>query len=86
MHIISLVRGISMGFILGILVAPDSGAATRRKFVRYASAIGDDIEGAFKDITSGFFEKGEEVESKAEEIMDRNEPGYSNLTGYAGTL
>jgi gas vesicle protein len=84
MHIISLLRGITIGFILGVLLAPDSGAATRRKLAKYASDIGDEIKDAISDLTHNDFL--ENTESKAEEIMDRNEPGYSNLTGYAGTL
>ena len=46
--------------------------------------MGDDIKRAFEDLTHNDFV--EQTESKAEEIMERNEPGYSNLTGYAGTL
>lgn len=85
MHIISLVRGITIGFILGILFAPDSGVATRRKLMKYASDIGEDIEDAINDLAHGNL-SADQTESKAEEIMERNEPGYSNLTGYAGTL
>ena len=82
MHPITFIRGITIGFILGILLAPDSGAATRKRLMRYASEIGDEIE----DAITGLIHGGQQTESKAEEIMDRNEPGYSNLTGYAGTL
>jgi gas vesicle protein len=84
MHPITFIRGITIGFILGILFAPDSGAATRRRLARYASEVGEDIENALTDLVHGGRE--EQTESKAEEIMERNEPGYSNLTGYAGTL
>jgi len=84
MHPITFIRGVTIGFILGILLAPDSGATTRRKLGKYARGIGDDIKHAFEDLTHNDFV--EQTESKAEEIMERNEPGYSNLTGYAGTL
>lgn len=83
MHVMSFVRGIAIGFIAGVLVAPDSGAATRRRLARYASAIKDDIEDAAHGVLRGALEQ---TESKAEEIMDRNDTGYSNLLGYAGTL
>jgi gas vesicle protein len=85
MHIISFVRGVALGFIAGVLFAPDSGATTRRKLAEYASAVKDNLEEAFDDL-AGAFGRKRNAESKAEEIMDRNEPGYSNLTGYAGTL
>jgi gas vesicle protein len=85
MHIITFIRGVTVGFIVGILLAPDSGAATRRKLARCAASIRDDIEDAIRELAHGG-PPTSEATSKAEEIMDRNEPGYSNLTGYAGTL
>ncbi len=39
MHMQSFIRGITIGFVLGILFAPDSGTETRRKIAGKASDI-----------------------------------------------
>jgi len=67
--ILGFIAGAAIGAITGILLAPDSGAATRKKIIDKSG----DLKNAVKDSITGFLDKlqkGVDEEVKQEE---RNE-------------
>lgn len=71
MHLATFIRGISIGFIVGVLFAPDSGRATRRKLSGVASNIGEDIEDTYDNISSSVKNKVNKVKNKAADVADK---------------
>ena len=76
MHFKTFVNGVLVGILLGVLFAPDSGEATRRKITRRAQGIKDSYED-FADDVSDTYHK---VKDKAGDLVSRaknkfNEPG-----------
>ncbi|CAN5319129.1 hypothetical protein BH11BAC6_BH11BAC6_17110 [soil metagenome] len=86
MHIMSFVRGVSIGFILGVLFAPDSGASTRRKLSTAAEDIKDDISDTYDTISTTVSEKIEQVKSRANEMMHRNTQDVSEFASQSGGI
>jgi len=71
MHIQSFINGLSVGFLLGILFAPDKGEETRRKISRRASVIKDNIRGTYEDIADNVSDQISQVKYKANQIVNR---------------
>ncbi|MBG9376005.1 YtxH domain-containing protein [Panacibacter sp. DH6] len=71
MHLATFIRGISIGFIVGVLFAPDSGKATRRKLSGVATDIKEDFEETYDDISSNVKQKVDKVKHKAADVADR---------------
>lgn len=80
MHLATFIRGLSIGFILGVLFAPDKGTATRRKLSGLISDISDDVEDTCNDITTAIADKVKEIKETAKDITN---PGSGSLAGIA---
>ncbi len=50
----SLLAGIALGTIVGILVAPAEGKRTQRKLLRKGKNISDDLKDNFSDLVDSF--------------------------------
>lgn len=57
MHLSTFIKGLSIGFIVGVLFAPDKGSATRRKISGIASDIKEDMADSFDDLSDSVSEK-----------------------------
>jgi gas vesicle protein len=71
MHIQSFIRGIAVGFLLGVLYAPDRGEETRRKISRKASDIKDSVKDTYNAVSNTVTK----VKDKANQVLhkDQNE-------------
>ncbi|HRH49681.1 MAG TPA: YtxH domain-containing protein [Panacibacter sp.] len=66
MKLQSFVNGMLVGIVLGILYAPDSGAASRRKLRRRTEELKDSLMDAYLIVSGDISEKIEKVEQLSE--------------------
>lgn len=66
MKLQSFVNGMLVGIVLGILYAPDSGAASRRKLRRRTEELKDSFVDAYLIVSGDISEKIEKVEQLSE--------------------
>lgn len=78
----SFIRGIAVGFLLGVLYAPDRGEETRRKISKKASDIKDTVKDTY-DAVSNTVSK---VKNKANKMLSKGHDGYGDIVNQAGTL
>ena len=89
----SLLAGIAVGTIVGILVAPDKGKRTQRKLLRKGKDISDDLKDKFEDLidsvkdnldtTSDYIDKARsKYEKYLENISDYTEKAKEKFTAY----
>ncbi len=76
MHMQSFIRGITIGFVLGILFAPDSGTETRRKIAGKASDIKDKVKDTYDTVS----DKVGQVKNKAGELFNKGKREYNDLS------
>ena len=86
MHIQSFINGIAVGFLLGILFAPDKGDETRRRISRRASAIKDNIKNTYEDIADDVSNQIRQVRYKANQVLSRGQKKYNELGDQASTI
>ncbi|HEY6979286.1 MAG TPA: YtxH domain-containing protein [Chitinophagaceae bacterium] len=91
MHIQSFIRGIAVGFILGVLYAPNRGEETRRKISEKASSIKDTVKDTYNAVSNTV----SKVKSKANEILNKGQeknddissmPNSSSITNPSGMV
>jgi len=63
--------GAILGAGVALLLAPQSGRATRRDISRYARKTGRKIEGAAGEVVGSVTEMADAVEEKAEELLKK---------------
>lgn len=80
MRLTTFIKGISIGFILGVLFAPDRGSATRRKLAGVASDIKDDMEDVYDNISDTVSETIDSIKTTASNIAGRVEQDFSDVT------
>ena len=80
----SLLAGIAVGTIVGILVAPDEGKKTQRKILRKGKDLTDDLKDKFNDLIDSVhdhLDKSSEYISKKREQFEEYK---DEATAYAG--
>jgi len=84
MHIQSFIRGIAVGFILGVLYAPNRGEETRRKISQKASDIKDSVKGTYNAVSNTVGK----VKDKANEILNKGQQKSNDISSAAsmGTM
>ena len=80
MRLTTFIKGISIGFILGVLFAPDKGSATRRKISGMASDIKDDMADTFEDLTGMVSEKITAIKNMVGDMTDKAKSEYDDFT------
>jgi gas vesicle protein len=80
MRITTFIRGLSIGFILGVLFAPDKGSTTRRKISGVASDIKDDMADTFNDISDMVSEKIRDIKNMVGGMADKATGELDDLT------
>lgn len=66
--------GMAVGIGTGLLVAPESGARTRRRLKHYAEDIGDqitDLAGDTKYNVGRFVDRGKDLVDRGKDLVDR---------------
>jgi len=66
-----VLAGAILGAGVALLLAPQSGRATRRDISRYARKTGRKIEGAAGEVVGSVTEMADAVEEKAEELLKK---------------
>lgn len=63
--------GVAAGAALGVLMAPDSGANTRRMISDKSQGLASDIKGKWNQVVDGFSHKIEDVKEDAHDFAER---------------
>ncbi|QEC67830.1 YtxH domain-containing protein [Panacibacter ginsenosidivorans] len=80
MRLTTFIKGVSIGFILGVLFAPDKGSATRRKISGVASDIKDDMTDTLNDISDMVSEKITAIKNMVSDMTNEAEDEYNDLS------
>jgi gas vesicle protein len=80
MHLSTFIKGLSIGFIIGVLFAPDKGSATRRKISGMASDIKDDMADTFDDLSDTVSEKITNTKNTVVSITGTAKDKFYDLT------
>src|SRR6476660_6657454 len=75
-HIKSFIRGIAVGFILGVLYAPRRGEETRRRISQQASGIKDTVKDTYNAVSNTV----SKVKNKASEIFNKGQQKTDDIT------
>jgi gas vesicle protein len=68
--VLGVLAGIAIGATLGILFAPDSGAATRKKISRKGRDYVDGLNDQFDDLIDGMTAKFENLKAEANKMAE----------------
>ena len=79
MRLTTFIKGLSIGFILGVLFAPDKGSSTRRRISGVASDIKDDMADTFDDITSIVSEKISDIKNMVSNMTDKAKDEFGDI-------
>lgn len=85
MHLQSFIRGIAVGFILGVLYAPERGEETRRRISKKAWDVKNSVKNTYESVSNTV----SKVKDKANELLhkdNKTEEGYEGLINQAGTI
>jgi gas vesicle protein len=63
--LLALIGGLAVGAIAGVLLAPQKGSATRKKFAKKGSDFVDDVKDKFSEIKDNIAERFESAEEEA---------------------
>lgn len=80
MHLSTFIKGLSIGFIVGVLFAPDKGASTRRKISGVASDIKDDMSDTFDDLSEMVSEKITDIKNTVVSLTGTAKNEFDDLT------
>ena len=80
MSLTTLIKAVSVGFVLGILFAPDKGSATRRRISGIASDIKDDMAETWDDITDSISEKVTSIKETFVDVTGTGQNEYESFT------
>ena len=75
--ILALLAGASAGVVAGLLMAPDSGEATRTGVKKWASKLSKDLE---KNLQAGL----DEIKNMSSDVMDNLNKKAASVTGNGG--
>jgi gas vesicle protein len=76
MHIQSFIRGIAVGFILGVLYAPRRGEETRKRISQQASGIKDTVKDTYNAVSNTV----SKVKNKANEIFNKGQQKTDDIS------
>src|SRR5450432_3733571 len=74
--LLGVLAGVAAGAALGILLAPDKGAKTRKKILNKGEGYADDLKEKFDEFLDAITEKFEAAQEDAEEVVSKGKAKY----------
>ncbi|MEX0988510.1 MAG: YtxH domain-containing protein [Bacteroidales bacterium] len=68
---IGILAGVTAGAILGVLLAPDKGSATRKKMTKKGKEFSDDIKDKLDDFMESVSKKFEKVKEEMSDFTEK---------------
>lgn len=78
----TLITGIAVGTLIGVLLAPDEGKKTQRKLVKKGKKITDDLKCKFDELVDSVQDQIENVQDRLADISKKKREFYSDVTDY----
>ena len=78
----SLLAGIAVGTVVGILVAPDKGKRTQRKLLKKGKDVSDDLKDKFEDLIDSFKDNLDTTSDYIDKARSKYEKYMENVSDY----
>lgn len=79
----SLLAGIAVGTIVGVLVAPDEGKKTQRRILRKGKDLTDDLKDKFDDLMDSMKDHMDTTSDYITKARNKYEKYMEDISGYA---
>jgi gas vesicle protein len=70
--LLSVLAGVAVGAVLGVLFAPDKGWNTRKRISKKGEDLVDDLKEKFEEFLDSISEKVDEVKEDVADISEKN--------------
>ncbi len=77
--LLGVLAGFAAGALLGILMAPDKGSETRKKFTKKGTDFADDLEGKFDDFMSSVTEEFEKLKKEGKDFVQKEKSDFEEM-------
>lgn len=67
--LLGMLGGVALGVVVGVLLAPDKGSETRKKFTDKGKDLKDNLKNSFEKWTDTLADSVDELKSEAEEMI-----------------
>jgi len=69
--VLGIMAGVAVGALLGVLLAPDKGSATRRNISKKAGGYAEDLKHTFNEYIESLAEKFKTSKEEVEDIIEK---------------
>ncbi len=83
--LLGVLAGVAAGALLGILMAPDKGSETRKKFTKKGTDFAEDLEGKFEDFMSSVTEEFEKLKKEGKDFVQKEKSHLEEMMDDAKT-
>src|ERR1035437_9014120 len=77
--LLSILAGVAVGAVLGVLFAPDKGWNTRKRIAKKGEDHAEDLREKFEEFLDSISEKVDEVKEDVADISEKNSQKEANL-------
>ena len=78
----TLITGIAVGTLIGVLIAPDEGKKTQKKLAKRGKKITDDLKCKFEELVDSVQDQIESVQERVSGYSKKGRDAYQDATEY----